>query len=151
MALGAVTEKIIILVGMFIATYVFSLIPIKLVGSTRMSSKMKTVVSLGSCFSGGVFLAACLLDLFPDVHEAMDHVLDEIEKIYKTEVDYPVAEFVIVMGFFIVLIIEQVALDYRERTDSLVLEVGEGDPLLNDRQEASRQRYGSGASSLSGN
>ncbi len=33
-----------------------------------------------------------------DVHEAFDHVLDEIENKYHTKIDYPVAEFIIVVG-----------------------------------------------------
>ena len=51
---------------------------------------------------------------FADVHEAFDHVLDEIEDAYHTKVDYPVAEFVIVFGFFVVLILEQIVLDCKE-------------------------------------
>ena len=60
-------EKVFILIGMFIATLLFSMIPFKLVG---VDTKWKKIVSLCSCFSGGVFLAACLLDLFPDIDEA---------------------------------------------------------------------------------
>lgn len=115
--IGPVTEKLVILCGMFVATLTFGLLPVKLVGSSarEMRSKWRTVVTMSSCFSGGVFIAACLLDLFPDVREAIDHVLDEIEIRYHTKVDYPVAEFVIVLGFFMVLIVEQVVLNYRER------------------------------------
>ena len=113
--MGPEVEKSIILVGMFCATVVFAMIPFKLVGSTNLSSRWRVTVSLSSCFSGGVFVAACILDLFPDVHEAMDHVLDEIEKQYNTKIDYPVAGFVICFGFFLVLIIEQIVLEYKER------------------------------------
>lgn len=119
--LGNVYEKLIILVGMFVATLTFAMLPFKLVGSTRLSAKSKKAVSFASCFSGGVFIAACLLDLFPDVHEAIDHVLDEIEDVYQTKIDYPVAEFVIVLGFFVVLILEQVVLDFKEKWDSEIV------------------------------
>jgi hypothetical protein len=51
---------------------------------------------------------------FTDVHEAFDHVLDEIEAAYHTKVDYPVAEFIICFGFFVVLILEQIVLDCKE-------------------------------------
>ena len=114
--MGPVTEKLIILVGMFIATAVFALLPFKLVGNAN-SSRMRTFISLCSCFSGGVFLAACILDLFPDVHEAIDHVLDEIEKQYNTTIDYPVAGFVICFGFFTVLIVEQMVVEYKSRME----------------------------------
>ena len=52
-------------------------------------------------------MAACILDLFPDVFEAVDKALDEIEKVYGVKIEYPVAGFVICMGFFLVLIVEQ--------------------------------------------
>ena len=46
----------------------------------------------------------------------MDNVLEEIQKAYDIKkIDYPVAEFIIVFGFFLVLIVEQVVLDFKER------------------------------------
>ena len=45
----------------------------------------------------------------------MNNVLDELEKRHHTTIDYPMAEFIIVFGFFLVLIIEQVVLDCKER------------------------------------
>lgn len=84
MIIGGLTplnEKVILLCGMLIATLFFALLPFKLLSWTRQNTKWKIVVSLASCFSGGVFIAACILDLFPDVHEAMNRVLDEIEKV----------------------------------------------------------------------
>ena len=107
-------EKIILLFGMLIATLFFALLPFKLLAWTRQNTKWKVVVSLASCFSGGVFIAACILDLFPDVHEAMNRVLDEIEKVTGQTIDYPAAGFVICVGFFIVLIIEQIILSCKE-------------------------------------
>ena len=56
-----------------------------------------------------------MIIFFKDVHEAIDRVLDELEKEYNTKIDYPVAEFIIVLGFFIVLIIEQVVLEFKEK------------------------------------
>ena len=112
--LSPFTEKYVILIGMFLATLFFSMIPFKLIQLTHNSSKWKKIVSFSSCFSGGVFIGACILDLFPDVHEAMDHVLDEIEEKYHTKIDYPVAGFVICCGFFLVLIIEQIILECKE-------------------------------------
>lgn len=36
----------------------------------------------------------------------MDHVLNEIEDVYDTTIDYPVAEFIIMFGFFLIWFIE---------------------------------------------
>ena len=51
-----------------------------------------------------------------DVREAVNNVIDEIKKEYHIEnIDYPVPEFIIVLGFFLVLIIEQIVIDFKER------------------------------------
>ena len=48
------------------------------------------------------------MDLFPDVKESMDHLLDEIQSEYHVPVDYPLAEFIILVGFFLILIVENI-------------------------------------------
>ena len=55
-----------------------------------------------NCFSGGVFLGACLLDLFPDTLDMMDGIMVRI----SSSVSFPVAEFTVALGFFTVLIVE---------------------------------------------
>ena len=106
-------EKFLILIGMLVCTLVFGFIPRFLTSpSRRADPRWRRTISALSCFSGGVFVGACLLDLFPDVRESIDNVLDEIEDVYHTKVDYPVAEFVIVLGFFLVLLIEQIVLEF---------------------------------------
>ena len=71
------------------------------------------MISFSSCFAGGVFIAACLLDLLPDVEESFKKVLEEIKDQYKVGFDYPVAQFVIVFGFFVILTIEQTVLHFQ--------------------------------------
>lgn len=110
--MGPIIEKIIILVGMFVATITASLLPLTLVSSSGHSRKL--MLSLCSCFSGGVFLSALFLDLMPDTKEAWDSVLDEYQKTYKIVIDYPVQQFVLCFGFFLVFIIEQMILEYKE-------------------------------------
>ena len=81
---------------MFVATLVASLIPLTLVSSSGHGlASRKLVLSLCSCFSGGVFLSALFLDLMPDTKEAWDSVLDEYEKTYNIVIDYPVQNFVL--------------------------------------------------------
>ncbi|XP_072038280.1 zinc transporter ZIP1-like [Amphiura filiformis] len=67
-------------------------------------------MSFLSCYGGGVFLATCLLDLLPTVRDKLSDVFDRLE-IYTS---FPVAEFVVAIGFFIIVIVEQVALDCKE-------------------------------------
>ena len=77
------SEKLIILLGMFVVTLCFGILPIRIlflsrpstqgnVGTTqaqihrhKQNTRWKTIIGFANCFSGGVFVAACLLDLFP--------------------------------------------------------------------------------------
>ena len=43
-------------------------------------------------------------------------MLNQIANDYHTKVEYPMAEFIIVFGFFLVLITEQIVLDCKERS-----------------------------------
>ena len=135
--------KIIVLFVLFITCLTFGLIPVRLArlvtgnGPQNLQQRAKRFMSFLSCFGGGVFLATCLLDLFPTVRDKLSTVFDHLQ-IYTA---YPVAEFVIVFGFFVVLIVEQVALDCKERTShpstqqlSNIVEGGDNEatrPLLN--------------------
>jgi len=115
------TEKVITLLSMTIITFLFGMLPLKMFTQMRTTAdvtariRWRTFKSLCQCFSGGVFIAACLLDLLPDVEEKVQQVLDEIKDEYKVEVDYPVAQFIMVCGFFLILVIEQATLEMQER------------------------------------
>lgn len=87
--------------------------------STR---RRKLFVSMVGTFAGGVFLATCLLDLLVDVTEDFEEFFDKA----GVEVDFPMAEFTACVGFFFILLIEQVVLFIKElderpsgRNDSL--------------------------------
>jgi len=154
--MGPIIEKIIILVGMFVATIVASLLPLTLVSSSGHSRKL--ILSLCSCFSGGVFLSALFLDLMPDTKEAWDSVLDEYKKTYNIVIDYPVQQFVLCFGFFLVFIIEQMILEYKEGLHTQrgpIREASvndENSPLLgnghSENGNESRLRYSSNTESL---
>ncbi|XP_075380846.1 zinc transporter ZIP1 isoform X2 [Mycteria americana] len=66
------------------------------------------VLSLVSCFAGGVFLATCLLDLLPDYLASISAALEGLR------ITFPLPEFILAMGFFLVLVLEQVALAQQE-------------------------------------
>ena len=139
-------EKIILSVVMLITTLLFALLPFKLSKWTNRSSKWQKVVSFASCFSGGVFMAACILDLFPEVYEAVQNALDEIEKEYGVKIEYPVAGFVICIGFFLVLIVEQSVLACQKMWSVSSLDqanlINNDDDLLED-QPVANPIYGS--------
>ncbi|KAK1891324.1 Zinc transporter ZIP1 [Dissostichus eleginoides] len=115
--------KIGALVGLLLLTLFFGLIParIKWFRDTNRTELHRTVLSLISCFAGGVFLAACLLDIIPDYLSDISAELD----VRKVETSFPLAEFIMAAGFFMVLILERIVLNCREAasTDSKVLEI----------------------------
>ena len=49
----------------------------------------------------------------PDVEESFSKVLEDIKDQYKVDLDYPVAQFVIVFGFFVILTVEQTVLHFQ--------------------------------------
>uniref|UniRef100_A0A1I7XDW3 Zinc transporter ZIP3 n=1 Tax=Heterorhabditis bacteriophora TaxID=37862 RepID=A0A1I7XDW3_HETBA len=66
--------KCILLSIMALVTLVFGLAPIKVLstlqyGSSGLNAYASLVISLLSCFAGGVFLGVCFLDLMPDALE----------------------------------------------------------------------------------
>ncbi|KAA0183556.1 hypothetical protein HAZT_HAZT007953 [Hyalella azteca] len=74
--------------------------------------KYQAVLSLLSCFAGGVFMGTCILDLFPDTQAQIKTVL----KHYPVQGGaFPVAEFIVVYGFLMVLTIEQIVLWFKEK------------------------------------
>ena len=147
----------ITLFSMAVATFLFGMLPLKLFSQLRnnpdVSSRIRfskkkiflvvflkslvfrwrLVISFSSCFAGGVFIAACLLDLMPDVEEGFAEVLKKIKDQYKVDLDYPVAQFVIVFGFFVILTIEQTVLHFQEQW---ALDA-EREPLLSRRRRPS--------------
>lgn len=72
------------------------------------------VYSFLSCFAAGVFLGTCLLDLYPEVEEKLNKAVKQYISEDNPYKDYPFAEAIMVAGFFLVLIVEQVVLAIKE-------------------------------------
>ncbi|XP_023270411.1 zinc transporter ZIP1 [Seriola lalandi dorsalis] len=104
--------KIGALFGLLLLTLLFGFIPaqIKWFRNTNGTEPHRTVLSLISCFAGGVFLAACLLDIIPDYLSDINTELDA----RKIETSFPLPEFIMAAGFFTVLILEKLVLNCRE-------------------------------------
>uniref|UniRef100_A0A3P8RJK8 Solute carrier family 39 member 1 n=1 Tax=Amphiprion percula TaxID=161767 RepID=A0A3P8RJK8_AMPPE len=104
--------KVGALIGLLLLTLLFGFIParVKWFRDTDGTDTHRTVLSLISCFAGGVFLAACLLDIIPDYLSDINTELDA----RKVETSFPLPEFIIAAGFFTVLILERIVLNCRE-------------------------------------
>ncbi|XP_061671405.1 zinc transporter ZIP1 isoform X1 [Syngnathoides biaculeatus] len=120
--------KIGALFGLLLLTLIFGFIPARVTWfrNTNGTETHRTVLSLISCFAGGVFLAACLLDIIPDYLEDMNTALDS----NMMEINFPLPEFIMAVGFFTVLILERMVLNCREMRGT----VNEWAPLIQDNR-----------------
>uniref|UniRef100_A0A8C4ZLC5 Solute carrier family 39 member 1 n=1 Tax=Gadus morhua TaxID=8049 RepID=A0A8C4ZLC5_GADMO len=73
-------------------------------------------LGLLSCFACGVFLATCLLDLLPDYLEGMTQACNTagLKVRRPTPSPFPLPEFIMAMGFFLVLVLEQIVLAFKD-------------------------------------
>ncbi|CAN8206861.1 unnamed protein product [Coccothraustes coccothraustes] len=79
-------------------------------GNGGLGGSRGPVLSLVSCFSGGVFMGTFLLDLLPDYLGSIAAALEGL----RITLQFPLPEFILAMGFFLVLVLEQVTLAQRE-------------------------------------
>ncbi|XP_025260919.1 zinc transporter ZIP1 isoform X1 [Papio anubis] len=110
------------LVLLLVLTLLCSLVPICVLrrpgANHEASASRQKALSLVSCFAGGVFLATCLLDLLPDYLAAIDEALAALH----VTLQFPLQEFILAMGFFLVLVMEQITLAYKEQSGPSPLE-----------------------------
>ncbi|XP_041642090.1 zinc transporter ZIP1 [Cheilinus undulatus] len=97
------------LFGLLFLTLLFGFIPARVLWfrDTNATETQRTVLSLISCFAGGVFLAACLLDIIPTY---LSDISTELE-IRQVETNFPLPEFILASGFFAVLVLERIVLN----------------------------------------
>ena len=132
--------KSILLVVMAVVTMIAVLLPLGVLKIPRVknsnSDRRKFILSILNCFGGGVFIAtgkfACCrysvwsasselgyLHLLTDSKEKMD---EAIEDVLHKEVEYPFTQFVVCVGFLLVLIIENIAVSCKSADQDEVLE-----------------------------
>lgn len=127
------------LVVLLSITLLFGFAPLCIIrGAGRCSvdpDLRRRLLSLISCFAGGVFLATCLLDLLPDylqgITEAFSHA--------GITLHFPLPEFIVAMGFFLVLVLEQIVLAFKDQSS---LHVEEHRALLVDPSIQANNRNG---------
>ena len=113
---GDLHTRIGLLVALLVTSAVCSLLPV-LCDRLRRMKKRRTaeeqttekpwknvVQSFFNCFAGGVFLGVTFLHLLPDITGDWEKIFSE-----SWSTSYPFDKFLVVMGFFIVLVIEQMA------------------------------------------
>ena len=105
--------KLISLTALFIVTFVAGLLPLKLRRKLTQNDanrralrdlRRKQLISLSTCFAGGAFFASSMLELIPTVEKDFKAVFDKA----GINTDFPLAEFGISIGFFLILTVEQI-------------------------------------------
>lgn len=121
-AVPALEIKLGALVVLLSITLLFGFMPLCIVrGAGRCSvdpDLRRCLLSLISCFAGGVFLATCLLDLLPDYLQSIDEAFSSA----GITLQFPLPEFIMAMGFFLVLVLEQIILTFKGQSSSLTEE-----------------------------
>lgn len=126
--------KVLVLTALFLMTCILGVLPIilekifrKHADTESHKSRYKSILSFLSCFAAGVFLGTGVLDLLPSVRVDIGTTLNSLE-IFTS---FPVAEFVMMFGLFVILIVEQIVLTIKEKHAE---ELSERTPLLTPKE-----------------
>uniref|UniRef100_A0A7E4WB20 Zinc transporter ZIP3 n=1 Tax=Panagrellus redivivus TaxID=6233 RepID=A0A7E4WB20_PANRE len=100
--------KIILIACMGVISFLAGTAPIKIYELLKRNSSpdgiSSLIISLMSCFAGGVILGVCLLDMLPDAREEFE----KFQTLTDWHYEYPFLEILIGVGFFIVYFLEEV-------------------------------------------
>lgn len=112
--MNKISLQVLLALAMFATTALAGLIPIKLLNylskrqmeDERHGKRAAWILSLLSCFAGGVFMGTCFLDIFPHINE------NYAKFTAKTQwgIEYPFPQFFICCGFFLVYLLEELTL-----------------------------------------
>ncbi|NXG80803.1 S39A3 protein, partial [Baryphthengus martii] len=109
--------KVLCLVGICILMLLGALLPVKMMGAdSEKAQRSKKVLALCNSFGGGVFLATCFNTLLPVVREKLNEVLKQ----GNVTTDYPVAETIVMVGFFLMVFVEQLILTFQKEKPSFI-------------------------------
>ncbi|XP_063002944.1 zinc transporter ZIP3 [Elgaria multicarinata webbii] len=109
--------KVLCLVGVFVLMLAGSLLPVKILEADHEKAhRSRRAMALCNSFGGGVFLATCFNALLPAVREKLQEVL----KLGNMTTDYPLAETLMVLGFFMTVFVEQLVLTFRKEKPSFI-------------------------------
>ncbi|KAM9761814.1 zinc transporter ZIP3-like isoform 1-T2 [Menidia menidia] len=109
--------KLLGLLGLFSLMLAGVLVPVRLLMvDYEKASRYRRALSLCNSFGGGVFLATCFNALLPAVREKASGVMAQLH----ISSDYPLAETMMMVGFFLTVFVEQAVLTFRKETPSFI-------------------------------
>ncbi|XP_056270064.1 zinc transporter ZIP3-like [Pseudoliparis swirei] len=109
--------KLLGLLGLFGLMLAGVLVPVRLLLSDYdKAHRHRRSLSLCNSFAGGVFLATCFNTLLPAVRDKVADVFQQL----KISSDYPLAETMMMLGFFLTVFVEQTILTFRKEKPSFI-------------------------------
>ncbi|XP_071402933.1 zinc transporter ZIP3-like [Centroberyx affinis] len=109
--------KLLCLLGVLGLMLAGVLVPVRLLLVDQdKAQRYRKPLALCNSFGGGVFLATCFNALLPAVRDKVDEVFRQL----KISTDYPVAETMMMVGFFLTVFVEQAVLTFRKEKPSFI-------------------------------
>lgn len=122
--------------SMFAGCFISFILPIKLLDRSRRSSRSSShekinepdgdwaiaIVAHCNCIGAGIFVAICFMGLMPVVNSEFARYFKESGML---DVSYPFAEFTTLIGFFLVLFLEELVTMCRRKQKPPVLQLDE--------------------------
>ncbi|XP_068175956.1 zinc transporter ZIP3-like [Antennarius striatus] len=109
--------KLLGMLGLFGLMLAGVLVPVRLLlVDYDKALRYRRALSLCNSFGGGVFLATCFNALLPAVRDKVADVFQQL----KISSDYPLAETMMMLGFFLTVFVEQAVLTFRKEKPSFI-------------------------------
>ncbi|XP_018545880.1 zinc transporter ZIP3 [Lates calcarifer] len=109
--------KLLGLLGLFGLVLAGVLVPVRLLlVDYDKAHRYRRALSLCNSFGGGVFLATCFNALLPAVRDKVGDVFRQLQ----ISSDYPLAETMMMLGFFLTVFVEQAVLTFRKEKPSFI-------------------------------
>ncbi|XP_026179132.1 zinc transporter ZIP3 [Mastacembelus armatus] len=109
--------KLLGLLGLFGLMLAGILVPVRLLlVDYDKAYRYRRALSLCNSFGGGVFLATCFNALLPAVRDKVSDVFQQLQ----ISSDYPLAETMMMLGFFLTVFVEQAVLTFRKEKPSFI-------------------------------
>ncbi|XP_075997740.1 zinc transporter ZIP3-like [Genypterus blacodes] len=109
--------KLLGLLGLFGLMLAGVLIPVRLLlVDYDKAHRHRKALALCNSFGGGVFLATCFNALLPTVRDKVADVFTQL----KISSDYPLAETMMMLGFFFTVFVEQAVLTFKKEKPSFI-------------------------------
>ncbi|NXS36940.1 S39A3 protein, partial [Pomatostomus ruficeps] len=112
-----VVAKVLCLLGICVLVLAGALLPVRLIEADyEKAQRSRKLLALWNSFGGGVFLATCFNALLPAVRGKLDEVLRQS----NITTDYPVAETIMMVGFFLSVFVDQLFLTLQKEKPSFI-------------------------------